>query len=251
LGWTFLQAPSVRELELNEVRWWSKWARVSWQGEGYLLASKEFAEPFFNRAGALSCEGVGRTAAWAERRLGGQGMVSTIHVLDSCTSGRKFLLASGYRMVDEMTVFASAGPMAGNDVEVRAAMPGSGDEWARTYLRAFYGTEELADTVAPIVGRLLGTKAATLLEARVDGRTAGVLAIFRTKGVAGVYCVGTAPRYRKRGVAAGLLARAREIAEAEGRTLVLQSLASDGSGPYYSRRGFARLYSKQVMEKES
>ena len=79
--------------------------------------------------------------------------------------------------------------------------------------------------------------------------TAGVLAIFRTEGLAGVYCVGTVPQHRRKGVAASLLSNAKAIAGAEGRHLFLQSLASDGTLRYYLQRGFRVLYSKQLLSR--
>jgi GNAT superfamily N-acetyltransferase len=173
-------------------------------------------------------------------------------VFDSCSSGAKALLDSGYRVVDIMTVLVSSGAIArkrGAEVTVvPASLP---EPWARTYLNAFYGDDELAEVVIPIVNRLLKVRAVTLLEAVIGDSVAGCLAIFRTEGIAGVYCVGTAHGFRKMGVATELLARAREIAEAERRTLILQTLASDKAGPFYSQRGFESAYSKKIMEKES
>jgi len=81
--------------------------------------------------------------------------------------------------------------------------------------------------------------------------TAGVLAIFRTEGLAGVYCVGTVPKHRRRGVAGALLSKAEAIAGNEGRRLILQSLASDVSARFYLERGFKALYCKQLLSKEN
>jgi len=248
-----LKRPSRRDLELNELRWWSNWARLAWFGSsGYLLTSDELTEPFFNRAGALACAGVNEVAAWAEQKLAARGSDVTITVFDSCHRAASALEASGYKPADTMTVLLSNGPVAAEGTPQAAivARP-SAESWTRAYLGAFYGDQRLASSVTPIVSRLMKVRAATLLEARVGGEAAGVLAIFRTKGLAGVYCVGTVPEHRRRGVAGSLLARAREIAEAEGRELILQSLASDGSERYYLRRGFVALYSKRLLSKEN
>jgi GNAT superfamily N-acetyltransferase len=248
-----LVALSRRDAEINEARWWSHWARLSQARSGcYLLTSEKFTEPFFNRAGALSCDGVARAASWAEEEMPARGLPSTVLVFESCVGGARALLASGYRTVDTMAVLVSKGAIArtrGEEPAVYASS--SAGPWVSAYLRAFYGSEELAGSVIPIVNRLLKAKAATLLEAKVKGRVAGSLAMFRTGGLAGVYCVGTVPEFRKMGVATRLLARAREIADAEGRELILQTLESDGAGLFYSQRGFQHLYSKMIMEKEN
>jgi len=118
------------------------------------------------------------------------------------------------------------------------------------YLRAFYGSEELTRTVKPIVASLLRDRAVTLLEQKVGGEVAGVLALFRTPGLMGVYCVGTVPEYRKRGVATSLLAKAGRMAASERRALILQSLASEGATQLYLDNGFEMMYEKLILEKE-
>ena len=76
------------------------------------------------------------------------------------------------------------------------------------------------------------------------------MAMFRTRGIAGAYCVGTVPEFRKKGVATALLARARQIATEEGRSLILQTLNSDGVLQFYLRRGFEVIYSKKVLTRK-
>lgn len=243
-----MRAPDRRSAELNEILWWSKWASLRWRGDGYLLTSNDLKEHFFNRAGSLTCRGVAGTAAWAERSLARMGMGCTFHVYDSCEAAGS-LLDSGYEEVDVMTVLLSKVPMTDRlkgDSKVLASTDAG--RWTATYLRAFYGSEDLAGAVRPIVTRASKAGETTLLESRVGGETAGVLAIFRTPGVAGVYCVGTSPEYRTLGVASGLIARARDIAEGEGRSLVLQTLASDGVLDFYLKRGFEAMHAKRVLE---
>lgn len=248
-----MESPSPRALELNEIRWWAQWVRVQWiSSSGYLLTSREIREPFFNRAGSLTCAGVGRTAAWAEKKLALIGIDPTVTVFDSCAPASSALAAVGYKPVDRMAVLISRGSIrADNPLRVSVNTRPSAEGWSRAYLEAFYGEQSLASLITPTVRRLLRTEAVTLMEARIGGRTAGVLALFRTRGLAGAYCVGTVPEHRRRGVAALLLARARAIADAEGRKLILQSLASDGTEGYYLERGFVRLYYKQMLTKES
>jgi len=150
-----------------------------------------------------------------------------------------------------MSVLTSKAPIELNMVPgltVKVATSTHG--WTDAYLRAFYGDEDLSPCVSPIVARLLKAKGVTLLECRITGATVGVLAIFRTHGLGGVYCVGTVPEYRRLGVAAAMLAEAKRIIEGEGRRLVLQALTSEGAVDYYLRRGFEILYSKQVLERK-
>ena len=248
-----MENPSREDTELNEARWWSNWARLTWlDSAGYLLTSGDFGEPFFNRACILNCRGVDATVAWAEERLTAQGTGPIITIFDSCNKAARGLRASGYRRVDRMTVMLSSGQgKSASQAPVTINGRPAADNWTRAYLEAFYGDKELAPTVTPIVVRLLKLRSVTLLEARTEGETAGVLAIFRTRGLAGVYCVGTIPEHRSKGVASALLSKATAMAAAEGRHLILQALASDVPSSFYLERGFRILYSKQMMSKES
>lgn len=166
---------------------------------------------------------------------------------DSCAEGER-LVSSGYSRVDTMTVLYSKGELDRGGARVEESS--SAERWTRAYLRAFYGGDDLAEVVGPIVASLQGSRAVTLLEARVGLETAGVLAIHRTPGVAGVYCVGTAPEHRREGVATGLLAVAKAAASAEGRAMILQTLDSDGALSFYLKRGFEKMYSKGVLERK-
>jgi GNAT superfamily N-acetyltransferase len=206
-------------------------------------------EPFFNRAGTLTCRALEGTVPWAERALSSAGLDSTLLVFDSCAS-MKGLVASGYTQTDSMTVLRSTAARKGGGpgVEVRAST--DPDAWTAVYLRSFYGDEALTDVVRPIAAALEDSRAVTLLEAETAGETAGVLAMFRTPGIVGVYCVGTVPELRGRGVATALLAQAGMTASAEGRSLVLQTLTSDGALQFYLGRGFEEVYSKRVLEKK-
>jgi GNAT superfamily N-acetyltransferase len=248
-----LKRPSQKGLELNEVRWWSKWAQVNWFGsKGYLLTSQDFREPFFNRAGTFACEGVSETAAWAEKELTSRGMSSTFLAFDSCARAARALEDSGYKPFDTMTVLISNGRVGGEGAaQAKIIASPSAESWTRAYLAAFYGGQDLAACVTDTVRTLLKARAATLLEARFHDETAGVLAIFRTRGLAGVYCLGTVPEHRRKGVAETLLQRAKEIADEEGRKLILQSLSSEGSEGYYTKRGFVPLYSKRMLRKQN
>lgn len=206
-------------------------------------------EPFFNRAVSLGCAATAGLASWAERLLAPRRVDSTLLVFDRCRAAER-LLASGYRQTDTMYVLRSkeSTEEGGGDAEV--VTTSSHERWTAGYLRAFYGDETLAPVVGPLVTKLLKTNAATLLESSVGGETAGVLAIFRTRGLAGVYCVGTVPEHRRQGVATGLVARARRMATEEGRILILQTLESDGALEFYLQRGFEVTHTKRVLEKK-
>lgn len=148
-----------------------------------------------------------------------------------------------------MHVLAFRGPAGGRRSDSAVVTSSDALPWTAAYLRSFYGNEELSERVTPIIARVSHAKSVTLLESRAKGETAAVMALFRTPGVMGAYCVGTVPGHRREGVATGLLAEAAEIAAAEGRPMILQTLESEGALSFYLKRGYEPLYSKLVLEK--
>ncbi len=169
-------------------------------------------------------------------------------VFESCASARG-LLDTGYRQTDTMTVLRSTAlPKAGQEPEVGRSTDPEG--WSRAYLLSFYGDEGMTEVVEPIVSSLRRSRSVTLLEAKTRGETAGVLAMCRTPGILGVYCVGTVPEFRGHGTATALLAQAIRTASAEKRSLILQTLTSDGALRFYLRRGFEVMYAKRVLTRK-
>lgn len=254
MEWTFLAIPSRRDFELNELRWWSVWANAKSLGsDAYILNSDKFQESFFNRASFIECGAVTSQVGIAEEVFRLLGVTPILTVNSSCLSVLDKLRASGYRVFETMTVMMANGlrkPTAPEGIEVRQIPVSAAKEWAKAYLLSFYGEEALLPAVTGVARRLVRNRSATLLEARLDGAVAGVLAIFRTRRLAGIYCVGTVPKFRRRGVAGALLDHAAEIATSEGRRLILQTLKSDGVEEFYSRRGFVALYRKSFLRRE-
>jgi GNAT superfamily N-acetyltransferase len=246
-----LKVPSRQEFELNELEWWGNWAKLEWVRENtYLLTSKKMPEVFFNRGGLVACQSFESSITRLEERFHAMGLGAVITVRESCSGAMRKLAGLGYRKVDGMAVLAatrSHGQV--NNPEVRIGPAQSGEGWSGAYLSAFYGGLDLMPTVGRVVRRLRRTYS-TLLEARIGGQVAGVLALHRTGKLAGAYCVGTVPKFRRRGVAGMLLARGREIASSEGRVLFLQALESEGAGRFYLKRGFDELYRKALMQKK-
>lgn len=246
--------PSRLDLELNELKWWSNWAKIEVLGKNaYTMTSRDFQEDFFNRACFVDCGAVSKYREKAERRLRSLGLPSILTVNEGCASARNSLVRSGYRAFETMTVMVSTGRHEPTDVEAKIRRVSSDrvSEWSRAYLLSFYGSETLTPAVTPIAHRLVNNRAATLLEAELNGSVAGVLALFRTQRLAGVYCVGTVPLFRRRGVAGALMARAGEIASSEGRRMILQTLKSDGAEAFYSKRGFVPAYRKAFVRQEN
>jgi N-acetylglutamate synthase-like GNAT family acetyltransferase len=243
-----------RALELNEIGWWSNWGDTKWFGrDAYLLTSREFSEPFFNRAGFLTCESARKNLPKAEEVLRAKGLVPHLTIFESCDDSSDPLKPGGYSRFDEMIV-QEAGKESiptNEDVLVREIATRDLTTWVETYLVSFYGETSLEPQVLRVVRRLMGAKRVTLLVAEMEGMAAGVTALYRTPGLLGLYCLGTLPALRGRGIARSILSRAQAISIREKRALILQSLASEETEPFYAKFGFRRLYAKRFMKRLS
>jgi GNAT superfamily N-acetyltransferase len=241
----------LSSLERNEADWWSRWAEVKWfGGSAYALSSKRFDEPFFNRACLIGCSFSKTMFDSIESYMAERGL-QLLTVNSQCRMLRAAALKRGYSPIDEMSVFVSAGPFSSRSGSVRVLEIRNSClvDWAKVYLLSFYGDLSLLHAVAGVIRRLGRDRKVTLLIAEVDGTEAGVTALYRTERLMGVYCVGTLKEFRRKGVGSALLAKARELAEKEGRTVFLQTLLSDRAEKFYESNGFRKLYTKLIFSK--
>ena len=170
---------------------------------------------------------------------------------------RSSLASRGYEAADKMLVMEAltrANEERSPNSEVKVSLIGARSnakdlqEWTATYLQAFYGDQKLAGEVSRIMRKVVRDRKASLALARMGKSAAGCAALYRTKGnVMGAYCIGTAPKFRNKGVAATMVSYMRELAQGEGRKLVLQTIASDSVEGFYLKQGFKRAYVKTLF----
>jgi N-acetylglutamate synthase-like GNAT family acetyltransferase len=258
-----LPSREERGYELNEVSWWAKWVdETVWVSKNcYAMFSDTFKdEQFYNRGGFLGVERVPDLVVeaiekeFSKRRRG----APCILVEDGRPWDRlrASLSSKGYAITDRMLVMESrlrAGNESSSNPEVEVTLVGSRSqgkelqEWTRTYLQAFYGDQRRSKEVNRIMQKVVKDRKATVVLARIGRTVTGCAALYRTAGVAGVYCVGTDPGFRKRGVGAAMLKAMRGLAEGEGRRLILQAMASDAVEEFYLKQGFKLAYTKNLF----
>jgi GNAT superfamily N-acetyltransferase len=266
LEWTFLPSREERGYELNEVSWWAKWVdETVWVSKNcYAVFSAVFKdEYFYNRGGFLGAERVPEDAIEAIEREFTKRKRSTPCIL--VEEGRPWdrlrasLSLKGYSVGDKMLVMeiqpeakSKSVPNPGVEVTLIGSRSKGKElqEWTRTYLQAFYGNQMLNGEVNKIMRKAVKDKKANVILARMGETSVGCAVMYRSAGgVAGAYCIGTAPSFRGRGVAATMLRHMREIAQSEGRRLILQMLASDSAEGFYLKQGFRRAYTKTFYER--
>jgi hypothetical protein len=243
--------------ELNEVSWWSNWTEAVWlDNNAYLLFSKDYPEYFFNRGGFLKVTNRAADIVGAmEVEFKKRNLAPNIFVQSESLDSRllRVFAKKGYRIADQMSVMEleTGSFKANTKLVLETVSDGTLEQWATVYLKAFYGDTKIIDVVLKTLGRVSGNKDAALVLATLDGKAAGCLALFRSQGVLGVYCVGTVPDMRREHVASTMLDLASKIASKENRKLVLQTILSDSVEPLYLKLGFRRLYLKELFAGET
>jgi hypothetical protein len=244
----------IKDLELNEVGWWSHWSDVEWIDEtSYVMLSPDFDEYFFNRAGFVDCSHRLDAVAEMEAKFEAARKPPIFSVQSGCKEVAALLNSRGFTSFEEMSVMQLGSPefKRATGLKVKQGRDVETTDWAATYALSFYDNLSLERTVERIVDRLREDPSVVLVSGEKDGKTLGVLAAFRTPGLLGIYCVGTREENRRLGVAGSMIHEASKIASAERRLLVLQTIISDHVEDFYSRGGFRRLYLKHLMRREA
>ncbi len=243
---------AVKEQELNELRWWSHWAKVLMLDEtSYIITSPVFQEPLFNHATIVgdkrnSVEAIDR----AVKLFRDVGVPPSFFVIDDrrYEGAKSALMSSGFSSKDMLEVMVAKRALEYPETSVKMAEANADvSAWVKSYVASFYDGDAPVSAIESAAANAAKDKDASLLVARRGEEVLGQLALFRQGGLLGAYCVGTIPLHRRSGVAGQMLAYAIRGAEKQNLRLVLQTFASDDLAGFYSSRGFETVYRKLVM----
>lgn len=216
------------------------------------MISQDFAEPLFNHLGFISPlvsidEGLESASAIFEQS--GAPLSIIIPELPEYSGIERVLVSKGFKLLDQMSVMKLIKPKfrSNPDLVVRVAEASDINDWCQTYLASFYGSDELLRPVLRAVEKSFSRLGAKFLIAYLHSKPVGVTALYQRGGLTGVYCVGTLPEHRRKGVASTVLKHACSIAAHTGSSLILQTFVSDFVEPFYSNSGFDRVYKKNVL----
>lgn len=233
--------------------WWSTWALLLRPSPGsYGFMSKEFPEPLFNRVVFTrppkhpeeSVEGI---IGWF--KVKGAFPAFFVKPGPSFAPLKEALAAAEYKVADgfEVMELSEPNPGASPDVEIQDIGLNETDLWSRAYLESFYGELSLLPKVKRRVRSTVRRKSNRLLLAKRGKEAVGTMALHTERGYTGLYCLGTVPSMRKRGIAGSLLTVAERHAEQKGTRLILQLFKSDGVAKFYTDRGFRTVYVEEAM----
>jgi ribosomal protein S18 acetylase RimI-like enzyme len=126
------------------------------------------------------------------------------------------------------------------------------ETWNRAFMAAYFipstWEEELLKRESsfvndPKVKMLIATE-----KEKKDEAVGCLLLLSNPPECAGIYCVGTVPERRSRGVAKSLMAEAERLAMKERQKLMtLQTIQSDGHTPMYQKFGYGIDYTRDIL----
>jgi len=241
------------DYEQNQLEWWSKWSRLIWfTNQCCALLSSDFKEPLFNHSEILSPKvDVKLLIPKIEKVFQSKGLLSYFFVKDSFEyfSIREFLMARSYEIKDRLSIMEITSPYfkVNEKVEVKIIGKEGIEKWCEIYLLSFYEDMSLFEPTVRATKRAFSEEKTKFILARYENLPVGTLALYGTNGVNGAYCVGTLPRFRNMGVASAMLRFAHELSNREGKKLTLQTFLSDSVENFYKKRGFRRVYLKEVL----
>lgn len=223
-------ASDIERMEENEWAFCSLWTRKKRVKCAVALVNKRLAgDYFFNRATIEDCN------------------VSTQKVAEffwqksmDCHLYFRSRPPRGLRKADTMYVLR-ASKSAAPDGNVSVCSKSDIPAWIDVFCRSF-SVPRWKDEVARII--MKNADKLQLLLAYHDSRPAGCAALYTKNKVTGMYCLGTLPRFRSKGVATSILQNAKVFAESD--FLFLQTLASENLLGLYKKAGFTVVYKKSI-----
>jgi GNAT superfamily N-acetyltransferase len=221
-------------LEGNEWEFCKLWTdyKIVADCSRVLLNPKLADDYFFNRAEVDQCTDLKLAVDAVSKVFAIEGVAG--HIYD----GKVLMADSRLTEVDTIytLVYAGSSPRLYPSVEVKYTDP---ESWTDTFCHAFE-VPGWREEVYRITSS--SSFAGTLIEATDELGPIACCALFHSFGVTGIYCLGTIPTRRGRGVATSMLTRI--VPEQENP--FLQSLRSEQSLGFYERIGFVICYQKKI-----
>jgi len=255
-------AESYLNMEANEEDFCSIWAdRLRIYKNVHLFVNKKMpSDYFYNRLNLcnaeISCEGLRK----AELKFFRNNMDCYVYVHEKNAHSQMKLVRAGFSWIDTMDVLTLAREpnldskhKDTTDVSVIRAKHADIPSWATIFCESF----EIQDMQAEIKQRIERSfdKLILLISSACSGHSApqiaGCCALFVNHGIIGLYCLGTIPKFRGRGVARKLVANGfQHTSKYDLDYLFLQTFESQDLSAFYSKFGFKLAYKKRVFEKK-
>lgn len=222
-------------------------------------------DPIFNHANlspwVMSTENYSvfetqRSFAEIDREAHALGIPTTIYIeraWKNSASVERAAVEYGFEIAEQMHALRKKPVVQSrDDDDLKVFATRDPDLWCRAFVKSFeipgYWVQELKKRISAIVDG----ENTSLLVALEPGSTeaSGCLLVqIEPEDCLGVYCVGTIPEKRNRGIAGAMMREAENRAVRRNCDLVvLQTIASDGVTPMYLHMGFETAFERDVFQ---
>ncbi|MDE1765355.1 MAG: GNAT family N-acetyltransferase [Thaumarchaeota archaeon] len=195
-------------------------------------------DPFFNKLVSLTC----LDDAMLENSLKlfkKHDTVPYIYTLDQPEFDKK-LLEKHFKLYDTQHVLTRI-PISTVKSRARKISKGESMIWSKTFCSAYDCNEWIA-TVDKIVQNSCNS-----IDYYIDELASSCVALYESNSMLGLYCLGTVPEMRKKGLAASLIDLALgEVKKRNLGFLMLETYRKDRLLDFYFKLGFEDIYHKNV-----
>ena len=165
----------------------------------------------------------------------------------------KLLTINDFKLYDEM-IFLELARSTTNLENDRIKIISMNEEmsivWSNVFFEAFKIPDSWHTEVIKIVKKIASQENTILLLAYLDDQPVGVCALYSKDSIGGLYCLGTIPSHRNKGVASALIKKAIARSKLIGnKTLCLQTLDQDRLENFYWSRGFRKIFKRDIYSK--
>ena len=214
---------------------------------------------FYNRLNLYKVESSCDVLRKAEYRFFMSNVNCYVYVQEENADIQRRLIRAGFRWIDTMDVMTlSREPGLENrnkatDASVFKVKQVDIPSWVHTFCESFEMLEmqtEIKQRVERHFDKLI-----LLISYVCSGlstpQVGGCCALFINHGIIGLYCLGTIPKFRGKGIARKMVASGLQYAfNYDLDYLLLQTFESQDLFSFYSKFGFKRAYKKRVFEKK-
>ena len=242
----------IQELESNERGFFSIWSDlIDFDSAKFFLNRKFPDDILFNRIIEISArknklnDAIDKAIAYFNRA----GVRPSVFVTER--SIEDYLVSKRFKHVDDfnMMKLKKFVPDERRAAEVSAIDASTLTEWVKAYMASFDIAARFKQEVLKR-SKMSLKKGCTLYLAKVRGEPAGTTLSYYENGITGIYCVGTLPKFRGRGIASKMLEVAIRDSEKRGdHVQCLQNLEGHKVREFYEKRGFETVFVKKVYRK--
>lgn len=242
----------IQELGSNERGFFSIWSDLIDIDSAKLFLNRNFPDDIlFNRIIEISArknkldDVIDKAIAYFKKA----GVRPSVFVTER--SIENYLVSKRFKHIDDFNVMKLKKfvPNERRVAEVFAIDANTLADWVKTYIASFDIAQRFKQEVLRR-SKMSLNKGCALYLAKVRGEPSGTTLSYHENGVTGIYCVGTLPKFRGRGIASKMLEVAIKDSEKRGDHMqCLQNLEGDKVREFYEKRGFETVFVKRVYQK--